>query len=130
MDLENLYERWQYLGSELKALDPECKRAKEIREEMKDLSEMIDRAEKRETDRINSYHRNDLDQQKIIVDERRIRIDKLGHILGIAGKIGTCVISGALAIGGMLFARHDDISAIIPNREISSWVSKLFNNVR
>lgn len=94
--IDELNKRINELLEELGNMKPGDPKRKDLVEELTSLSRILLEAEKRDADRINSYTQNDINQQRIEIDEERIKTDRANSKRDLAGRI----IQTFLSVGG------------------------------
>lgn len=119
MDTEELNKRIDEVLKELGEMKFEDPKRKDLVEELTSLSRISLEAEKRDADRINSYTQNDINQQRIEIDEERIKMDRANSKRELFGRIIQAVLSVGGSIGLALISfKGEWISNILKDRTI------------
>lgn len=99
MDLDALYKRIDEITEEIGKLPFDDPKRKELVEEHTALARTAMEAEKRDLDRINSYRQNDINEDRLRIDQEKIKADKANSRRELIGRIGSAAISIMGSIG-------------------------------
>lgn len=99
MDLDALNSRIDEIIEELGKLPFDDPRRKELVEQHAILARTAAEAEKRDLERINSYRQNDINEDRLRIDEERVKVDKANSRREMWGRIGSAALSVLGSIG-------------------------------
>ena len=99
MDLDALCKRVDEIAEELGKLPFDDPKRKDLVEELSAISKIVLEAEKRDAERINSYRQNDINEDRLRIDQERIKADKANSRRDLIGRIGSAILSILGSIG-------------------------------
>lgn len=99
MDFDKLDARANEVLDEMGNVKPGSPEREKLVNELTAISKVVDDAEKRDANRINSYTQNDINQQRIEIDEERIKTDRANSKRDFWGRIIHTAVTSAVSVG-------------------------------
>ena len=119
MDLDALNSRIDEITEELGKLPFDDPRRKELVEQHAILARTAAEAEKRDLERVNSYRQNDINEDRLRIDEERIKVDKANSRREMWGRIGSAALSVLGSIGlAVISFKGEWLSDLLRDRNI------------
>lgn len=119
MDLDALNSRIDEIVEELGKLPFDDPRRKELVEQHAILARTAAEAEKRDLERVNSYRQNDINEDRLRIDEERIKVDKANSRREMWGRIGSAALSVLGSIGlAVISFKGEWLSDLLRDRSI------------
>lgn len=119
MDLDALNSRIDEIIEELGKLPFDDPRRKELVEQHAILARTAAEAEKRDLERINSYRQNDINEDRLRIDEERVKVDKANSRREMWGRIGSAALSVLGSIGlAVISFKGEWLSDLLRDRNI------------
>lgn len=119
MDLDALNSRIDEIIEELGKLPFDDPRRKELVEQHAILARTAAEAEKRDLERINSYRQNDINEDRLRIDEERVKVDKANSRREMWGRIGSAALSVLGSIGlAIISFKGEWLSDLLRDRNI------------
>ena len=119
MDLDALNSQIDEIIEELGKLPFDDPRRKELVEQHAILARTAAEAEKRDLERINSYRQNDINEDRLRIDEERVKVDKANSRREMWGRIGSAALSVLGSIGlAVISFKGEWLSDLLRDRNI------------